>query len=178
MPKPFIAARIPEALNKALEKHTNKKDGESRTDAVINALNTYLGQPLGVIKDNPEIDRIAELEKRVTVLEKESRVKLVAEGSVQGNLLDNKSVINSEKEDTSEKDQISSDNKVDNKIDNKVGTTEWLSNEEVVSLTGNKISTIRSRFKIGKVIEKGNQRLTPDNSIRYKPRWKLDNIND
>ena len=68
--KPFIAARVPEGLNKALEKHVDAT-GESRTAAIINALSSYLkwsdtdkGKPISAG------DRLSKLEDKIAELEK------------------------------------------------------------------------------------------------------------
>lgn len=173
MPKPFASARIPEAIDEAIKKRV-ESGSESRTDIIVNALNTYLGYPLTVAEGTPAADRLNEIEKRLAVLESK------LEKPIQGNLLDNSSVIKTEKEKKKElpKDSSTTDNKVDNEIEDKANDKKLLSNKEVESLTGIKISTIRGRFKNRKVIEKDSYRLTPDNSIRNKPRWRLDNIND
>lgn len=165
MPKPFIAARIPEALNKALEKHTNKKGGESRTDAVINALNAYLGQPLGLVEGSPEIDRIAELERRVSALENNTG------RAVQGNLLDKDSVINPDKETKNDiENRISgtSDKNTDNNL---------LTHKQISDLTGTNINSVRSKYRNDRKISKDDKTYTPI-KIKNKPRWRIDNISD
>lgn len=173
MPKPFASARIPETIDKAIKKHV-ESGTESRTDIIVNALNAYLDYPYKVAEGSPVGNRLDEVEKRLTALEKK------LEQPIQGNLLDNSSVIKSEEEKNKNQPKNSSttDNRVDNKSEDKASNTKWLSNREVESLTGMKISTIRGRFKHSKRIEKDSYRLTPDNSIKQKPRWKLDNIND
>lgn len=67
--KPFIAARVPEGLNEALEKHVNDT-GENRTTAIINALSFYLKwSDSKETKPNSTVDRLSLLEKRVAALE-------------------------------------------------------------------------------------------------------------
>ena len=67
--KPFIAARVPEGLNEALEKHV-EATGESRTTALINALSSYLKwSDSKEHKASSAVDRLSLLEKRVTALE-------------------------------------------------------------------------------------------------------------
>lgn len=158
MAKPFIAARIPEALNKALEKHTSKKDGESRTEAIINALNAYLGQPLGIIENSPEVDRITDLEKRIVALEKKTGE------AIQGNLLDKDDVIKTDNQTKSKSDKPvdSSDNKIDNSL---------LTHKQVAETTGMKYETVRSKYKTGNSMLVNGKTYTPTRE-QGNPRWK------
>ena len=66
--KPFLAARIPHSLEKALESHV-ESTGESKTQAVINALGAYLKWSENL--DSPDAsDRLSILERKVAELEK------------------------------------------------------------------------------------------------------------
>lgn len=68
--KPFIAARVPEGLNKALDKHV-EATGESRTTAIINALSSYLQWTKAEVdKTTSAGDRLSKLEAKVTELER------------------------------------------------------------------------------------------------------------
>lgn len=72
--RPFIAARIPEDLNLRLEEHS-KETGETKTQALVNALAEYLGAP----SKQEEPDALKDLEQRVIALEdfmREARVDL------------------------------------------------------------------------------------------------------
>lgn len=97
--KPFIAARVPEGLNEALEKHVNAT-GENRTTAIINALSSYLKwSDSKKEKHDSAVDRLSVLEKRVTELEKLTKPN-------QSNQASQMELV------------ISSDNKENNSLDN------------------------------------------------------------
>jgi len=66
--KPFLAARVPASLNDALEAHT-KSTGESKTDALINALAAYLGWSEDNVVKSSSSDRLSILESKVRELE-------------------------------------------------------------------------------------------------------------
>lgn len=67
--KPFVAARIPESLNLKLEEHS-KATGESKTQALINALAAYLGFNPGSEVQETASDRLSVLEQKVAELER------------------------------------------------------------------------------------------------------------
>lgn len=64
--KPFIAARISEDLNQKLEEHS-KITGESKTQALVNALTNYLG--ISVDRKEGVDDRLKILEQKIVALE-------------------------------------------------------------------------------------------------------------
>ena len=64
MGKPQIAVRIPPALLKELDGYVHKT-GTSKTDVVVSAIAQYLGSAENV----PLIQRMAELEAKVSLLE-------------------------------------------------------------------------------------------------------------
>ena len=66
--KPFLAARIPEDLNTKLEEHS-ASTGESRTQAVINALAGYLNFTPESKSEESAGDRLSLLEKKIAELE-------------------------------------------------------------------------------------------------------------
>lgn len=159
MPKPFASARIPEAIDEAIKKRI-ESGSESRTDIIVNALNTYLGYPLTVTEGTPAADRLDEIEKRLAALE--SKLKQ----PIQGNLLDDNSVIKPEKEKKKRlaKDRSSTDNKLDNKKpkpkfqkntdksnDKSTENTIELSTSEVCGLIGIGRQALNYRNKTGKL---------------------------
>ncbi|MBD0362295.1 MAG: hypothetical protein ICV55_05885 [Coleofasciculus sp. C3-bin4] len=66
--KPFIAARVPKGLYEALESHS-EATGESKTEAIINALGAYLGWTNDKAEQISISDRLSLLENRVDQLE-------------------------------------------------------------------------------------------------------------
>lgn len=66
--KPFIAARIPEELNHALNQHV-EQSGESRTEALISALEQYLNLTPSNRPQNKFTTTIGSLEERIARLE-------------------------------------------------------------------------------------------------------------
>ena len=67
--KPFIAARIPEDLNKALTQHV-EESGLNRTEVIVNALVAYLKLPTSFTQGNKNGTRLDLLEERILNLEK------------------------------------------------------------------------------------------------------------
>ena len=130
--KPFIAARIPEDLNNALDKHANAT-GENRTTTIINALSSYLKWSSPEVKKTISAgDRLSLLEKRVKELE-----KLFQNNQKQQNI---------EKEpEKSQQLVIVSDNESDNtsktevdNTDNKDKELSWMTSKEAHNLYGAK----------------------------------------
>jgi hypothetical protein len=66
--KPFIAARIPEDLNHALNQHV-EQSGENRTEALISALGQYLKFTPGNLSQNKAATKIDSLVERIARLE-------------------------------------------------------------------------------------------------------------
>lgn len=148
--KPFIAARIPEGLNLKLDEHS-KATGESRTQALINALATYLGYTSEAPSEQSASDRLSLLEKRVQELEK------VWKEPQQILLLD----IASEPE-IKLQPLTKTDPKTDNKIDNTSSSPlkNTLDNQEMSQLSGIKYETVRSKYRKNVAIElRGKQYL-------------------
>lgn len=104
--KPFLAARIPEDLNTKLEEHS-ASTGESRTQAVINALAGYLNFTPESKNEESAGDRLSVLERKVAELE-----SLLKEPKQFSPLEDNPSIISAIFE-------ITPDNIPDNRGQNK-----------------------------------------------------------
>jgi hypothetical protein len=66
--KPFIAARIPEELNHALNQHV-ERSGESRTETLISALEQYLNLTPSNKPQSKSATKIGSLEGRIARLE-------------------------------------------------------------------------------------------------------------
>lgn len=137
MPKPFISARIPEAVNSAIDKRS-EQTGESRTDILLNALSNYLE---GDIKAPISVD------ERLSALEEEfTQFKTELASPIQTTLLDNNSdlgsTIHSHSTSTASKD--SSDNNNDNKSENRK-EGEWTNKQ--LEAVGISRSTVEGRMR-------------------------------
>jgi len=141
MPKPFISARIPEAVNSAIDKRS-EQTGESRTDILLNALSNYLE---GDIKAPISVD------ERLSALEEEfAQFKTELASPIQTTLLDNNtdnnsdfgSTIHSHSTSTASKD--SSDNNNDNKFENRK-EGEWTNKQ--LEAVGISRSTVEGRMR-------------------------------
>ncbi len=155
--KPFIAARIPESLSLKLEEHS-KNTGESKTQALINALCAYLGySPEGEEKESAS-DRLSLLEKKVEELE-----KLLREPQ-QISLLDLPEVLPKQAKPKTKADKIT-DNKSDNKIapDSKPleEAKNGLNNREMSDVTGLKYEAVRSKHKNNRPITFNGKEYLP-----------------
>jgi hypothetical protein len=175
--KPFIAARIPEELNQALSTHS-EATGESKTQALINALSQYLGvahaAPDGAqVNSNPLslLSRVARLEE---IIEKMQGAEIVIE-------IDNDTDNGLERDDQADNTVISLDNanppkveeersqpalfvmtsdNLDNNSDNTI-TEGAVSTKDLAEMTGMKASTVKTRSNKGTTVE--------HNGIVYKP---------
>lgn len=162
--KPFLAARIPEDLDKLLQEHT-ESTGESRTDSLINALAAYLGWSNDEAHKPTNYDRLSWLEKRIDELEAEvykpKQTNLLDVVQTQNNpLRDMRSTV------------IKTDNKkaVDTKPKSK--SPGVLNNRQISDLTGIEYEAVRSRFKRGDLIEHDGQAYAPirqGNNCRWRP---------
>jgi hypothetical protein len=175
--KPFIAARIPEELNQALNTHS-ETTGESKTQALINALSQYLGvayaAPDGAqVNANPLglLSRVARLEK---IIEKMQGAEIIIE-------IDNDADNSLEREDQTDNSVISLDNanppkaeeersqpalfvmtsdNSDNNSDNTI-IEGAVSTKDLAEMTGMKANTVKARSNKGTTVE--------HNGIVYKP---------
>ena len=156
--KPFLAARIPHSLEKALESHV-KITGESKTDSVIKALGSYLKWSEAEEKPNAS-DRLSKLEKKVAELE--SFLKTPQ----QTNLLDVKPVIEEAKQ---------ADNKEKNEIEKQTKTKEnsvLLTHRKLADLTGINYNSVKSNPE-GRIIEWEGRRFK---TTKRDGRWKWEEI--
>lgn len=122
--KPFLAARIPEGLDKALQDYVDLNGG-SRTDILIDALSVYLGWSNGEQPKPATSDRLSRLEQRLETLETEIyRPKqtslLTGEAGVQ--------------------EEYSTVIKQDNKPDDSSQEEEWLTTTEAFERYGEKMA--------------------------------------
>ena len=181
-PKPFVAARIPQELEAALEKHT-QSTGESKTTAIINALSQYVGWSESGEKKTSSSDRLSKLEEKVEELEKliKTPQQLGIESVIE---VDNKTDKKQEsqktrkpekKEKDSEKAKIqNTDNKIDKHIDNNPNLS-LLDNHQMAELSNIKYETVRSRAQNKKIIQVDDKQFQPI-KLGRKVRWQeLDN---
>jgi hypothetical protein len=176
--KPFIAARIPEELNQVLNAHS-KTTGESKTQALINALSQYL-EVAYIATDRPQasadssslLSRIIRLEEIIEQIQ-EAHVVIEIDNDIDNKSIpdarsDNNTVIshdNTNQPKTGEEEiqsalfSINLDN-VDNSIDNK-RPEGALSTKELAEMTGIKENTVKSKSQKETAIE--------HNGIAYKP---------
>jgi hypothetical protein len=175
--KPFLAARIPEELNQALSTHS-ETTGESKTQALINALSQYLGVAHAApdeaqVNSNPLslLSRVARLEE---IIEKMQGAEIVIE-------IDNDTDNGLERDDQADNTVISLDNanppkveeersqpalfvmtsdNLDNNNDNTI-TEGAVSTKDLAEMTGMKASTVKTRSNKGTTVE--------HNGIVYKP---------
>jgi hypothetical protein len=175
--KPFIAARIPEELNQALSTHS-ETTGESKTQALINALSQYLGvayaapdgaqvnaNPLGLLSRVTRLEEIVEkMQGAETIINSDNDTD---NGLKRDDQTDN-TVVNLDNANQpkleAERSQpalfvMTSDNS-DNDIDNTIikGT---VSTKDLAEMTGIKASTVKTRSNKGTTVE--------HNGIVYKP---------
>jgi hypothetical protein len=158
MTKPFIAARIPQAVEDKLNEYS-VQHRMGKTEILINALAQYLGCSIDAPIETKAIDRLIELEKRVALLEKGSGPP------VQKHLFDNDAVINSDnKKNAQKQSDFKSDENLDNKIDDGTENIMELTTPEVIQLINIERQTLNYRAKRGNlpftangytVIEKG-----------------------
>ena len=178
--KPFLAARIPHSLEKALESHV-ESTGESKTQAVINALGAYLKWSENL--DSPDAsDRLSILERKVAELEKlldaNSKVKNSSNESVI------KTDINLDNKDDSFKsaaepiavikDHSNPDNNKNSKIEEVKDTPALMTHRDIANLTGLNYNSVKSHPE-GKVIKHGNISF---HSTKEDGRWKWKEVVD
>lgn len=142
--KPFIAARIPESLSLKLDEHS-KATGESKTQALINALAAYLGVSLADQDNEPATDRLSLLEQRVSDLER------LIKRPQQISLFDSPVEVDTAVPST----QAITDNNSDNDVDNTVQFPQQeggFTHREMAELTGMSYEAVRSKQKQGRTI--------------------------
>ena len=161
--KPFIAARVPEGLNEALEKHVDAT-GESRTAAIINALSSYLKwAEAGVDKTISAGDRLSKLEEKVADLErlvKKGKKKKEPEQLVIG------------QDNTADNIHTKSSDNIDN-IDIRDG---WITTKEAYSLYGKeytyesfrKIKPERMKQEFGLEVERITKKGSKKPQVRFR----------
>jgi hypothetical protein len=154
--KPFLAARIPHSLEKAIESHV-KSTGENKTQTIVKALGAYLGWSENIDSPNAS-DRLSLLEKKVAELEKFLKTPQ------QTVLLDVEPVIKEVKRTDNKKEYKRTEQA---KIAN---TPELLTHKKLSDLTGINYNSVKSDLE-GKVIE-WERRIfqTTKESGRWK--WK------
>ena len=192
--KPFLAARVPASLNDALEAHT-KSTGESKTDALINALAAYLGWSEDNVTKSSSSDRLSLLEERVRKLEevtykprqinlldiKPSEPEPVNTVIISDNAEDNNLVIISDNaEDNSlviepnKPEPVEAVIEIDNEMDNEEEAEEWLTTKEAFERYGKGVSynTFRNT-KPEKMPEKFGLEADPSRKIpgQYSSKW-------
>lgn len=146
MPKPFIAARIPEVIDEKLKAHV-ASTGADRTTIIVSALAQYLGCSIETPVETKAIDRLEALEKRVEELER--RVGQ----PVQKSLLE---------------DIVISPAKV---ADPRDGSKTLLTNRELADLTGSNSNTVKGRHRQDQPIKFEEQTYVPVR-VEGKPLWK------
>lgn len=193
MPKPFIAARIPQVLADKLDERT--KDSEhGKTGIIINALAQYLGCSIDIPEKTRAVDRLVAVEKeltelrnRITALEKPSNPAIQKEL-----LLDNDTVNKSDKGlqiKKSSKQEIAqnNDNNTDKKAENTNKTdgpsninldNDQLTNKQISELTGFKFETVRTRHRKSIPIEWEGEQYNPVKEGN-RQKWQIsDNKSD
>jgi hypothetical protein len=176
--KPFIAARIPEELNQALNAHS-EATRESRTQALMNALSQYLGVA-DIAADRPQasadssslLSRVIRLEEIVEQMQGANIVIEIDNNTdndlASDNHANNKIVISTDNANPPKTEEersqpalfvMTSDNP-DNNNDN-TGVEGAVSTKDLAEMTGMKVSTVKTRSNKGTTVE--------HNGIVYKP---------
>lgn len=137
--KPFLAARIPHDLERALEAHI-EESGETKTQLIINAIGSYIKWSAG--EDKPiASDRLSTLEAKVAEIEK------LIKTPQQQNLLDVEPVITKVKQ---------TDNKTGK---NKSGANDQLfTHRKVSDITGIGYNSVKSKPNSKNKVVEGNGR--------------------
>jgi hypothetical protein len=157
--KPFLAARIPHSLESALESHV-KSTGESKTQAIINALSAYLNWSENGGASNAS-DRLSLLEKKVAELE--NLLKTPKQTSLLDvEPIDVKPVIKEAKQTDNKKEP---EGKEQAKIES---SSELLTHRKMSDLTGINYNSVKSHPE-GKVIEWENRIFK---TTKESDRWK------
>lgn len=151
--KPFLAARIPHGLEKALESHVQSTD-ESKTQSVINALSAYLNWSENATKPNAS-DRLSLLEKKVAELES------LLKAPQQTNLLDVEPVIKETKKTNKKENQTETEN-----------SPALLTHRKLSDLTGINYNSIKSNPD-GKVINWEGRKFQ---TTKKDGKWKWEEI--
>lgn len=178
MPKPFIAARIPQVIEDKLNDRV-QESGLGKTEIIVNALAKYLGCSIDVPEETHAVDRLVAVEKELTELK--SRVEalekpiekaldprilgqqvLSFEPSSIDNTFDNQTENIDTKTETIEK---VSDTTLDNNL---------LTNRQISELTGMKLEAVRSRHKKSTPIEWQGTRYIPIKEGKSQ-KWQLVN---
>lgn len=172
--KPFLAARIPEEINQALNEHC-KTTGESKTTAVINALREYLWIPSSKDEDSNASDRLATLEEKVAQLEQklnshiEVSAKTIPE-TTDTSVIKDVIKIDNNLATTTDTEDTESQTVVENEV--------ILTNRELSQLTGIPDSTIQKKNLKGQIIEHQGTVYKPVR-VDNAPRWvKVDPQSD
>lgn len=181
--KPFLAARIPYGLEKALEDHV-KSTNESKTQTIIKALGTYLKWSEENSSPNAS-DRLSKLERKVTELEKLLRTPqqtsfLDADPVIKRDInIDNKT--DNKKENSKSKPKISSVITEDIKTDNKIvsgpileeeNTAQLMTHKELSELTGISNNSVKAKPRSTNRIIKWEGRTFEVIQLEGKWRWK------
>lgn len=153
MPKPFIAARIPQTVADKLEERA-KDSGHGKTDIIINALAQYLGCSIDVPEETRAVDRLVTVEKELTELR--NRIEVLerpSKSAIQRELLLDNNTVNKIDKDCKLKEDLKGKivQKVDNSIDKIIENTLELTTPEVVKRTGITRKTLENRYKVGKL---------------------------
>lgn len=192
--KPFVAARIPEDLNVALDQFVSES-GKKRTDVIISALREYLKSPSDLSQIKTDEKRLDALEIKVARLEiqfaeqnRESSsvikpdkksdntstacpetMNLFEQSEIQEDKLEG-SVENQKTQSTAEAEEIKQPETKEKEAN--VSEEKLLIHRELSELIGWKLERVRSRGKKGQAIEDGVQVYIPVPTEKG-PRWKL-----
>ena len=190
--KPFLAARIPIGLEKALEEHT-ALTGENKTKILINALRKYVGWSDSDDKVEPDAaDRLTQLEIKVIELEKLITTQTVIKlDNKKDRKLKSKIVIEEDKNLDNKKPevvqldtqiQLETKNVVTSKDELKVTDKKLWTHKEFSELTGINLNTLRSKrnYKKSDVTWEGvtYQLIRPKEGWRWSPIITDNNIID
>lgn len=178
MPKPFIAARVPQILVDKLEEHV-KESGQGKTDIIVNALAQYLGCSIDVPEETRAVDRLVAVEKELTELKIRVGVLEKPTEKTPPPQIENQRVLSFE--------TLSIDNTVDSQTENTEKTTEGikevsntkpdndlLTNRQISEVTGIKFETVRGRYKKSIPIEYQGKRYAPIKEGKFQ-KWQLAN---
>lgn len=174
--KPFIAARIPEDLNKALTQHV-EESGLNRTEVIVNALVAYLKLPTSFTQGNKNGTRLDLLEERILNLEKITEAQNFSSNPIL-KTYDSSLIKTSDKETNHEEVKI-----LDIIKDGHQGepeevnlslfniNNEGLTHKQLSELTGISYNTIKSKVRTQDAEIKHNEKTYIPTKIGNKSYW-------